>query len=93
MAAVSPQEPVPRPAPTGPNAARRRAARENKNHDLPEARDLRFDLRFRAVADADHRDHRGDTDDDAERGQGRAQLVAPQGAERNSQGGAEAHVG
>ena len=46
-----------------------RAAGKNEDDILAEARDLRFHLRLRAVADSDHRDDRADTDDDAERGQ------------------------
>ena len=45
----------------------RDVAGENQNHVLAQAGDLRFDLRFRAVADADHGNHRADANDDAER--------------------------
>ena len=50
----------------------------------PRLGDLRFDLRLGAVADADHRDDRADADDDAERGQDRAQLVPAQARGRRS---------
>ena len=60
-------------------------------HVLAQARDLRFHLRLRAVADADHGDDRADADDDAERGQRRAQLVAPQRAQRDPESREEPH--
>ena len=73
-----------RAAPAGANAARGRAAGENQDDVLAEARDLRLHLRLRAIADADHRDDRADADDDAERGERGAQLVSPQSARRRS---------
>ena len=42
-------------------------------------------VRLGALADRDHRDHRADADDDAERGQERAHLVAQQRAHRDAQ--------
>ena len=58
-----------RAAPASANPARGGAAGKNEDHILSEAGDLRLDLRFRAVADSNHRDDRADTDDNSERGQ------------------------
>ena len=58
---------------------------------LTQAGDLRFDLRFRAVADADHRDDRADADDDAERGQNGTQFVLAQRAHGDLESGAKSH--
>ena len=45
-----------------------------------------LDPRLGARADRDHRDHRADADDDAERGQERAHLVAQERAHRDRRG-------
>ena len=68
-------------APAGANAAGCGASGKNQNHVFAQAGDLRFDLRFGAVADPDHGDDRADADDDAQRGQHRAHLVSAQRAE------------
>jgi len=47
-----------------------------------QARDIGRHARCRALADGDHGDDRGDADDDAEHGQGRAQQIAPDRAHR-----------
>ena len=60
------------------------AAGEDQDHVLAQAGDLRFDLRLRAVANADHGDHGADADDDAERGQHGAQFVPAQAREARS---------
>ena len=57
-----------------------------------EARDLRFDLRLRAVADAHHRDDRADADDDAERGKNGTQFVSAQRAERDLERRRDSHA-
>ena len=58
-----------------------------------EAVDLLLHCGVGALADAHHGDDRGDADDDAEHGQRRAQLVAPQRAQRRAHGHAqELHV-
>ena len=80
-----------RAAPARANAARGRAAGKNQDHIFAETRDLRFDLRLRAVADADHRDDRADADDDAERGQHGTQFVSAQGAKGDLESGTESH--
>ncbi len=67
-------------SPAGTNAARCGAARENQNHIFSKAGDLRFYLRLRAVADADHGDHRADADDDTKRSQHRTHFVSAQRA-------------
>lgn len=80
-----------RAAPTAASAAGGEVAGENAHDVLAEGGDLGFDLGFGAVADADHRDDRADADDDTERGEDGAQLVAAEGAEGDDDGGAEAH--
>src|SRR5205085_11201314 len=62
---------------------------KNQDHVFAETGDLRFDLRLRAIPDADHRDDRADADDDAERRQRRAQFVSAQRAGRDFEGGSE----
>ena len=71
-------------APAGTNAAGSNAPGENENHILSEAGDLRFHLRFCAVADPNHGNDGANADDDAERGQHRTQFVSPQSAERDA---------
>jgi hypothetical protein len=66
-----------RAAPTSANPARSGTAGKNEDHILFEARDLRLDLRFRAVADSNHRDNRADADDNSQRGQYGANFVSP----------------
>ena len=73
---------MPAPPQSGANSARGDAAGKNLENILPEARDLRLDLRLRSVADADHGDDRADADDDAERGEHGAQLVLAQARAR-----------
>ena len=48
-----------------PETAARDVAGHHQDHILAEARDLRFDLRPRALADAHHRNHRADANDNA----------------------------
>jgi hypothetical protein len=64
-------------APASANPTRSGASGKNEDHILSEARDLRLDLRFRAVADSNHRDDRADTDDNSQRCQYGAHLVPP----------------
>ena len=66
---------VPAPPESGANAARCDAAGKDLENVLTQAGDLRLDLRFRAVADANHRDHCAHTDDDAKRGENRAEFI------------------
>ena len=56
-----------------------------------EARNLLGDRRGRALAERHHRHHRGDADDDAERGQEGAQQVPADLAEGEDDGGEEHH--
>ena len=73
------------------NAARCDAAGKDLENVLTQAGDLRLDLRFRAIANADHRDHRAHTDDDAKRSENRAEFVLAQRAPGNLESGAESH--
>ena len=75
----------------GANAARGDAAGKNLENVLTEARDLRLDLRFRSVADADHRDDGADADDDAKRGENGAEFILAQCASGNLETGTESH--
>ena len=56
---------------------------EYHRHVLTHRGNSRFHLRFRAIADADHRDHRRHADDDAEHCQQGAERVPLQGAQRD----------
>ena len=67
-------------------AARRRCARHDDEQVGAHRGEGLLDLRLGALADGDHGDDRGDADDDAERGEKRAHLVAQQRAERDAQG-------
>jgi len=69
------------------------AAGGDLDHVLSEAGDLRLDLRFGAVADADHGDDRADPDDDAQRGQSGTQSVLSQGVQRNFNRRRDSHGG
>src|SRR5690606_29410354 len=63
--------------------------REDEGHGRAERADLPLDVGGDALAERDHRDHRGDADDDAERGEEAAQDVAPDLAEGQQQRRAE----
>ena len=76
---------------SGANAARGDAAGKDLENVLTKARDLRLDLRFRAVADADHRDDGADADNDAKRGENGAEFILAQGASGNFESGTESH--
>ena len=68
----------------GPNPARARTRSCSRHHHeevRPERAQLVFGLDARSLADPDDGDDAGDADDDPERGQEGAQLVARQGPE------------
>ena len=75
----------------GANTARGDAAGKDLENVLTKARDLRLDLRFRAVADADHGDDGADTDNNAERGENGAEFILAQRASGNCESGTESH--
>src|SRR5262249_27997018 len=57
----------------------------------PHGSERLFDLGLGALADGHHGDDRADADDDAERGEKRAHLVAQEGAHRHAQRLQQAH--
>ena len=69
--------------PSRANTTRSGAAGKDEDHILPETGNLRLDLSLRSVANPNHCNDRANTNDDAERGQDRTQLISPQRAERN----------
>src|SRR5262249_2436596 len=68
------------------------AAGKNQDHILAKTGNLGLELSLGAIADADHRDHRGDADDDAEHGKNGAQFVSAEGLYRNSYRGEASHT-
>jgi hypothetical protein len=60
------------------DAAELAGAGEDEHHVLAQAVDLLLDLGAGALTEPDHGDHRCDADDDAQRGQQRAQRMAAQ---------------
>ena len=80
-----------RAAEAGEHAAAVDAARKNLDDVQAEGGDARLHLRLGAVADADHRDHRANANDDAEHGERGPQLVSAQGAEGDLDGGPDSH--
>src|SRR5205085_1666626 len=69
----------------GPRSRGRRRAGEDHQEVRPERPELVLRLQARAFADSDRGDDARDADDDAERRQQRAQLVAREGAEGDFQ--------
>jgi hypothetical protein len=59
-------------------------ARQDNEQVRAETRNLLLDQRLGAFADRHHRDDGADADDDAQHGEKRAQLVAPERAERDA---------
>ena len=66
------------------NAAHVLRACADEQQIRADAGNLRLHRSLRSLANADHGDHRGHADDDAEHGQRRAHLVANQRAKSNS---------
>src|SRR5436309_1470615 len=67
----------------GPHPADRREAGQNRDDIGAEGGDLGLDGGFRALSDADHRDHGPHSDDDAKHRQRRAHAVPAQHTERH----------
>src|SRR5205814_933107 len=74
------------------DAASGGAARQRDDEIRPEALDLLRDARLRAGPHANHRDDRGNTDDDAEHREGAPQLVDAQRADGDADALPDAHA-
>ena len=73
------------------NAARARLAGVDRQERGAERRDAVVHLLLCASSERDHRDHRGDADDDAEHRQQRPQFVRAECAERDAEGFRDQH--
>src|SRR5206468_711076 len=71
------------PSPARAHPALRHRARKDHEHVRPEARDLLLDRVLGALADGEHRDDRGDADDDAESRERGTHEVPLQRSERD----------